>query len=94
MDDLAGRANCSNSTIRDFEARRREPHKNRLAAIRQALEVAGMVFSVGAGGDTAMVSGPIQAPVENPAVAPVKKKPPGRASRSSGRKRKVKARAA
>jgi hypothetical protein len=45
MDELAAKASVSNSTIRDFEAGRREPHKNRLATIRQALETAGMVFT-------------------------------------------------
>ena len=50
MDDLAARANCSNSTIRDYEAGRREPHRNRLATIRQALEAAGIVFSGEPGG--------------------------------------------
>jgi hypothetical protein len=57
--------------------------------MRQALEVAGIVFSVGDNGTTAMVSGPLRlAP-----VAPTKMKPPGRTSRPGGRKCKSKARA-
>lgn len=90
MDDLAARANCSNSTIRDFEARRRQPHQNRLTAIRQALEVAGMVFGMAVDGHTATVAGPVLPPVE--AAKPVEKKPPGRVIRSGGTKRKGKAR--
>jgi transcriptional regulator with XRE-family HTH domain len=92
MDDLAARANCSNSTIRDFEARRREPHKNRLQGIRQALEVAGIVFSEAASGEAAMVSGPVTK-ITAAAVAVPKKKTLGRTSRPSGTKRKSKQRA-
>lgn len=88
MDALAARANCSNSTIRDFEAHRREPHRNRLAAIRQALEVAGIVFSVSDNGTMATVSGPVKPP--DKAAAPEKIKPPGRSRRSGGTKRKGK----
>ncbi len=50
MDNLASKASCSNSTVRDFEAGRREPHRNRLATIRQALEQAGIVFTGDSGG--------------------------------------------
>jgi transcriptional regulator with XRE-family HTH domain len=89
MDELARRANCSNSTIRDFEAHRRMPHKNRLAAIRQALEVAGIGFDGDPLRNRATVSGPVRAVAEE-----VKKKPLGRGKRSSGSVRKVKARAA
>jgi transcriptional regulator with XRE-family HTH domain len=89
MDDLAARANCSNSTIRDFEAHRREPHRNRLATIRQALEVAGIVFSISASGDTASVSGPVRPSVRMTEDRP-KRKPPGRTGRSGGNKRKAK----
>ena len=42
MEDLATRANVSPSTVRDFEAGRRSPHRNRLAQIRQALEIEGI----------------------------------------------------
>jgi hypothetical protein len=90
MDELAAKANCSNSTIRDFEARRREPHKNRLAAIRQALEEAGIVFSISASGDTASISGPVKPPLG--AAVELDKKTPGRTNRSGGTKRKVKTR--
>jgi transcriptional regulator with XRE-family HTH domain len=89
MDDLAQRANCSNSTIRNFEAHRREPHRNRLAGIRQALEVAGIVFSMNGTGDIAAVSGPVQKAAAQAAAEP-EKKPPGRTRRSGGSKRKVK----
>lgn len=93
MDKLAAQANCSNSTIRDFEAHRREPHRNRLAAIRQALEVAGIVFSEGTNGQTASISGPVRAAVVTAEPKPEKKKPPGKTSRSGGSKRKAKANA-
>ena len=41
---LAGMSNLSESTIRDFEKGRRLPGPNSLAAIRAALEVAGIQF--------------------------------------------------
>jgi transcriptional regulator with XRE-family HTH domain len=86
MDELAAKANCSNSTIRDFEARRREPHRNRLGLIRQALEVAGIVFSVNDKGDMASISGPVK-----PIVA-AEKEPPARTGRAGGNKRRIKGR--
>jgi transcriptional regulator with XRE-family HTH domain len=42
--ELAGRSNLSESTIRDFEKGRRIPTPNNLAAIRAALEAAGVIF--------------------------------------------------
>jgi transcriptional regulator with XRE-family HTH domain len=45
--DLGARANLSESTIRDFEKGRRVPTVNNLAAIRAALEVAGVEFTNG-----------------------------------------------
>ena len=42
--ELAARSNLSESTIRDFEKGRRVPSINNLAAIRRALEVAGVEF--------------------------------------------------
>lgn len=79
MDDLAGRANCSNSTIRDYEAGRREPHRNRLATIRQALEAAGIVFSGEPGGMLGIAG---RARGDKPRAVVVEKSAPG------GRQRK------
>jgi transcriptional regulator with XRE-family HTH domain len=42
--ELAARSNLSESTVRDFEKRRRIPSINNLAAIRRALEAAGVEF--------------------------------------------------
>ena len=42
--ELAARSNLSESTIRDFEKGRRLPSINNLAAMRRALEVAGVQF--------------------------------------------------
>ncbi|QDC00324.1 helix-turn-helix transcriptional regulator [Mesorhizobium sp. 8] len=41
---LASRSHLSESTIRDFEKGRRLPSINNLAAIRAALEAAGVLF--------------------------------------------------
>ncbi|EME67473.1 transcriptional regulator, partial [Paramagnetospirillum caucaseum] len=41
---LASAASCSLSTVRDFETGRRTPVTNNLAAIRRALEEAGVIF--------------------------------------------------
>jgi transcriptional regulator with XRE-family HTH domain len=45
--ELGARANLSESTIRDFEKGRRVPAINNLAAIRAALEKAGVEFTNG-----------------------------------------------
>jgi transcriptional regulator with XRE-family HTH domain len=45
--ELGGRANLSESTIRDFEKGRRVPAINNLTAIRAALEAAGVEFTNG-----------------------------------------------
>jgi len=42
--ELAARSNLSESTIRDFEKGRRIPSINNLAAVRRALEAAGVEF--------------------------------------------------
>ena len=47
---LAGKSNLGESTIRDFEKGRRVPSVNNLAAIRAALEAAGVEFIPDNGG--------------------------------------------
>jgi transcriptional regulator with XRE-family HTH domain len=42
--ELVGRSNLSESTIRDFEKGRRVPSVNNLAAMRAALESSGVEF--------------------------------------------------
>jgi transcriptional regulator with XRE-family HTH domain len=42
--ELAARSNLSESTVRDFEKGRRVPSINNLAAIRRAIEAAGVEF--------------------------------------------------
>lgn len=44
---LAEAANVSRMTVVEFEGERREPHSNNLAAIRAALEAAGVTFTNG-----------------------------------------------
>jgi transcriptional regulator with XRE-family HTH domain len=45
--ELGIRSNLSESTVRDFEKGRRVPTANNLAAIRSALESAGVEFTNG-----------------------------------------------
>jgi len=51
QNELAAKAQVSNSTLRDFEAGRRVPIANNLTAIRRALEEAGMQFLFSRGDD-------------------------------------------
>ena len=44
QEELAAKASVSLSTVRDFEKGRREPIPNNLAAMRAALESAGIAF--------------------------------------------------
>jgi transcriptional regulator with XRE-family HTH domain len=48
--DLAKASNLSQSTVRDFEKRRRVPHANNLAAIKSAFETSGIAFIEANGG--------------------------------------------
>lgn len=43
-DDLAAACQTARSTLADFEANKRQPHPRTLAAIRTALEAAGVIF--------------------------------------------------
>src|SRR5258708_38717134 len=51
QDELAAKAQVSNSTLRDFESGRRVPIANNLKAIKRALEEAGMQFLFSRGDD-------------------------------------------
>lgn len=44
-EDLAVAAEVANGTLADFETGKRTPHRRTLAAVRAALEAAGVVFS-------------------------------------------------
>jgi ribosome-binding protein aMBF1 (putative translation factor) len=49
QEELAAKASVSLSTVRDFEKGRREPIPNNLAAMKAALESAGIAFVDGGG---------------------------------------------
>jgi hypothetical protein len=84
MDDLAGRAHVSNSTIRDYEAHRRTPIQNNLDAITRALEAEGIIFS-GAPGGTMGIAGKARGPQPRAAA-----KEPKSGTPASNRQRKRK----
>jgi transcriptional regulator with XRE-family HTH domain len=88
MDELAARANCSNSTIRDFEAVRREPHRNRLATIRQALEQAGIVFT-GEGSGMLGIAGKPRGDESRAVIVEKKAVPPARQRKAGGTKKRA-----
>ena len=48
-EDLASASQVGHSTLFDFESGRRQPHPRTLAAIRAALEAAGVEFTNGDG---------------------------------------------
>jgi len=92
MNDLAARAEVSNSTIRDFEAGRRVPIANNMTAMRRALEAEGMELVFDKVGRGTGIAGPISNRVEE--KRPPGNEPPRRPARSrrgtptSGRRRK------
>jgi transcriptional regulator with XRE-family HTH domain len=49
-DDLSARSRVSRATLSDFESGKRSPHPRTLAAIRAALEAAGVDFIAENGG--------------------------------------------
>lgn len=59
QNDLAERAQVSNSTIRNFEAGRSTPIANNLTAIRRALEDAGVEFIPENGGGAGVRHGKV-----------------------------------
>ena len=91
MDDLAGRATVSNSTIRDFEAGRRLPIANNLTAIRRALEAEGIQFVFDEKGTGSGIAGPVKEKIEEvrpPADGP-RRRPGRRAAKSASPKRRA-----
>ena len=81
QDDLATKAQVSNSTVRDFEARRRMPIANNLTAIRRALEAGGIEL-VFADGQPTGIAGPVQNGIEE-------KRPPGEGTVPTARTRRA-----
>jgi transcriptional regulator with XRE-family HTH domain len=82
MDDLAKRASVSNSTIRDFEARRRVPIANNLTAVRRAFESERIEFLFHADGTPRGVAG-TTLPIEE--KRPPQAEPPRRSGRRTAK---------
>src|SRR5271165_3601376 len=51
--ELARRANVSQRTVQSFERGQNVPHRNSIAAMRRAIEMAGILFLFGETGDAA-----------------------------------------
>lgn len=89
QDELADKAQVSNSTVRDFEARRRVPIANNLTALRRALETAGIALIFGEKGEPTGIAGPPRhALLEKPPADGPRRRPGRRAAKAASPKRR------